>query len=389
MGTVRKGLVALLVPVLLGGVLSNVAAAQETPAVTLEASATTVVYGEPVTFSGAVSPAAGGETVELRDDGDAVVETLATRPDGTFSTKLVLSRTTRMRAVWGDAVSEPVAVRVRAVVTVRMTTVRLFDTVRVSGTVAPAVVGGTVDVTLLRAGRRVQSKHARIGAAGGFTTSFRVMHPGTYRARAAFADADHLRGSATTAADTTPLPRLRSGSKGVFVRLLEGRLREIHYRIVGVDQTYDHRTGDAVLAFRKVQGMAREFTVTESVWRRLADPRIPKPRLDMRRFHIEVDQSRQVLYTVVDRKVTNVIHVSTGAGGATRDGRFRVYRKLAGFSPNHLYYPSYFDGLRAIHGWTEVPTYPASHGCVRVPYWHAKWIFRLADIGTPVAVYHS
>lgn len=389
MGTVRKGVVALGAAVLLASVLSNAAAAQETPTVTLEASETTVDYGEPVTLSGAISPAAGGETVELRDDADAVLDTVTTDPDGRFSTKLVLDGTTRIRAVWGDAVSDPVIVKVRAIVTARMSTVRLFDVVRVRGTVDPAVVGETVDVTLLRSGRRDQAKQARIGSAGGFSVGFRILHPGTYRARASFADADHLRGVATTGSDTTPLPRLRSGSRGVFVRLLETRLRELHYRIVGIDQTYDHRTGDAVVAFRKVQGMAREFTITEGVWRRLADPRIPRPRLDMRRFHIEVDQTRQVLYTVVDRKVTNVIHVSTGAGGATRDGRFRVYRKVAGYSPNRLYYPSYFDALRAIHGWPDVPTYPASHGCVRVPYWHAKWIFGLADIGTRVAVYHS
>ncbi|HEX5949401.1 MAG TPA: L,D-transpeptidase family protein [Actinomycetota bacterium] len=385
----RRTFVALAAAALLASVLSSAAAAQETPSVTLEASATTVVYGDPVTLSGAISPATGGQTVELRDDDDAVLETVPTDPDGTFSAELLLDRTTTVRAVWDDAVSEPVTVKVRATVTARMGGVRLFDTVGVRGTVSPVVDGGTVAVTLLRSGERVETKQARIGSAGGFSIGFRVMDPGTYRARAVFADADHLRGVATTGSDTTPLPRLRSGSKGVFVRLLEIRLRELNYRIVGIDQSYDHRTGDAVAAFRKVQGMAREFAVTESVWRRLADPRIPKPRLDMRRFHIEVDQTRQVLYTVVDREVTNVIHVSTGAGGATRDGRFRVYRKLAGFSPNRLYYPSYFDGLRAIHGWTEVPTYPASHGCVRVPYWHAKWIFRLAEIGTTVAVYHS
>jgi lipoprotein-anchoring transpeptidase ErfK/SrfK len=80
--------------------------------------------------------------------------------------------------------------------------------------------------------------------------------------------------------------------------------------------------------------------------------------------------------------------VSTGAGGATRDGSFRVHRKLAGFSANHLYYPSYFDGLRAMHGWTEVPTYAASHGCVRIPYWNAVWVYERAAYGTRVVVYH-
>jgi hypothetical protein len=69
--------------------------------------------------------------------------------------------------------------------------------------------------------------------------------------------------------------------------------------------------------------------------------------------------------------------------GLTRDGAFRVSAKTAGFSPNRLYYPSYFDQYRALHGWTEVPTYAASHGCVRIPYWNAQWVYGLADHGTP------
>ena len=130
------------------------------------------------------------------------------------------------------------------------------------------------------------------------------------------------------------------------------------------DGRYDSRTADAVVAFHKVQRMDRSFTVNEATWRRLADPIKPHARNDWSGFHFEVDQTKQVLYTVEDGDVTNVLHVSTGAGGTTRDGVPRR-GKTAGFSPNHLYYPSYFDGYRALHGWTEVPTYAASHGCVR------------------------
>jgi lipoprotein-anchoring transpeptidase ErfK/SrfK len=96
-----------------------------------------------------------------------------------------------------------------------------------------------------------------------------------------------------------------------------------------------------------------------------------------------------VLYTVQDGDITNILHISSGKPSTpTRDGSFHVTRKIAGYSPNHLYYPSYFDGYRALHGWTDVPTYAASHGCVRMPYWNAKFIFGLARIGTPVIVYH-
>jgi lipoprotein-anchoring transpeptidase ErfK/SrfK len=164
---------------------------------------------------------------------------------------------------------------------------------------------------------------------------------------------------------------------------------ELHYHLRGVDDVFDVRTADAVMAFRKVQRMPRVQTVDAAVWRALARPRIFVPRDRGDGFHIEVDQTRQVLATVRDGRVAAIFHVSTGkASTPTRDGTFHVFSKLAGFSPKRLYYPSFFDGERAIHGWPEVPTYPASHGCVRVPYWIAIWIYGQADYGTPVIVYH-
>lgn len=287
-----------------------------------------------------------------------------------------------------EAVAPREAARVRASISVRMTPVRLFDAVTVRGTVDAAVPGSPVEILLLRAGHVMDRRDVEIGSAGGFTARFRVMQPGIYRARASVSEGDVV-GSAVTAADATPLPTLHSGSRGQFVRLLERRLVELHYRLVAVaDGVYDVRTADAVVAFHKVQGMTRSFTAGPATWRALADPRPARARRGWDGFHIEVDQTRQVLYTVEDGEVTNVLHVSTGAGGATRDGTFEVFRKLAGYSPNRLYYPSYFDGLRALHGWTEVPTYAASHGCVRIPYWNATWVYGIAAYGTRVVVYH-
>jgi lipoprotein-anchoring transpeptidase ErfK/SrfK len=106
-------------------------------------------------------------------------------------------------------------------------------------------------------------------------------------------------------------------------------------------------------------------------------------------FHIEVDQTRQVLALVRDGKAIAIIHVSTGKPSTpTYDGTFHVFSKLAGYTSEGLYYPSFFDAGRAIHGWPDVPTYAASHGCVRVPEWIAIWIFGLDPIGTTVVVYH-
>ena len=226
-------------------------------------------------------------------------------------------------------------------------------------------------------------------ANGRFKATFVVPQAGSYRARAVLDAPDLLPGRAATAPAVTPLPDLASGAHGIYVSLLERRLVELHYHLVGVDDAFDYRTADAVMAFRKVQGMARVQTVDAATWRALGSPKsfVPRDRSDG--FHVEVDQTRQVLVTVRDGQAENIIHVSTGKPSTpTRDGSFHVYSKLAGFSPKQLYYPSFFDGERAIHGWTDVPTYAASHGCVRIPYWVTLWMFDQDPIGTPVLIYH-
>ena len=227
-------------------------------------------------------------------------------------------------------------------------------------------------------------------ATGTFHTSFRVSLPGTYRARATFASSDLLAGSATSGAGTTPLPSLSQGDRNVFVKLLERRLRALRYHLTRVDTGFDFRTADAVIAFRKVQGMDRNSRVNSALWRALATPKRLHPRGSGHGFHIEINQTKQVVFTVRDGAVTGIIPTSTGKPSTpTYDGAFRVARKLAGYSEHGLYYPSYFDGNRAIHGWPDVPTYAASHGCSRVPMWTARWIYGMAPIGTRVLVYHA
>jgi hypothetical protein len=379
----------VLAAALFGALAPATAAAQTGPSLTLSASDGSIAFGEQVVLSGSLTPATGGETIEILDGSSAVVATAIAAPNGSFQATIEPGRTDDYVASFGGALSAPVTVLVRAIVSVRMTSVRLFDRVTIRGEVAPVRPGERVDVKLVLGDRVVAAKRVAMGSGGGFTATFEIDKPGRYRARASFKADDLRRGSDTSRSDVTPLPSLASGATGTFVRLLESRLVELDYRLAGrTDGRYDFRTADAVVAFHKVQGMARSFAVSSSTWRRLAEPRVPQPRRTWRGFHVEVDQTRQVLYLVRDGEIDDILHVSTGANGATHDGTFRVYRKLAGYSPNRLYYPSYFDGLRALHGWTEVPTYPASHGCVRIPYWNATWVYARVDLGDRVVIYH-
>jgi hypothetical protein len=360
---------------------------QEAETITLKASRTKMKFGKEVLLSGVVSPVTEPQSVTIVD-GDTAVAEVATDASGKYSIKITPRRNMKLRALWSAAVSEQVVLKVRPIVTVRLGAAKLFGRARVRGNVKPALTGERIKLVLLRYGKKIGTKQAALRDGRWFSTRMNVRKPGTLRARAVATSPSHLRAAARSRARETKLPYLRSGSSGEYVRLLEKRLIALGYYLPGADARFDSRTSDAMLAFNKVQRRARVGSVDAATWRKLASPTVPKPRHKSPKFHMEIDQTRQVLFTVRNGKVENILHTSTGAGGATRDGSWTVHRVLAGTSGGGLYYPSYFDGLRAIHGWPEVPTYPASHGCARVPMWAATWIFSKAIVGTRVYVYH-
>ena len=71
-----------------------------------------------------------------------------------------------------------------------------------------------------------------------------------------------------------------------------------------------------------------------------------------------------------------------GAGGARRSARSTCYRKerLSWSVPFEVWMPwaSYFTGGIALHEYPIVPTYPASHGCVRVNRYDAPFLYEFA-----------
>jgi lipoprotein-anchoring transpeptidase ErfK/SrfK len=121
--------------------------------------------------------------------------------------------------------------------------------------------------------------------------------------------------------------------------------------------------------------------------------------------HAEVDKTRQVLMFVTDGVVDWVFNTSTGtekpysedghSGVAdTPPGTFRVCREYDGLRDadlGTLWRPKYFycsQGI-AIHGASNVPGYPASHGCVRVTYAAIDYIWAndYLPMGRTVIVY--
>lgn len=74
----------------------------------------------------------------------------------------------------------------------------------------------------------------------------------------------------------------------------------------------------------------------------------------------------------------------------TPRGRFIVYDKEVGWHTGSLgsvYYANFISGGVAIHGSRNVPTQPASHGCIRVPMFAAREVSKILPVGTIVLVY--
>jgi peptidoglycan hydrolase-like protein with peptidoglycan-binding domain len=172
------------------------------------------------------------------------------------------------------------------------------------------------------------------------------------------------------------------------VRLLQRQLKALGY-VTGRRGTYDERTGRAVLAFRKVSGLPRTSIADRAVFRRLANGGGHfKVRFPRHGKHVEADLSRQVIALIDQGKVQRIYPTSSGKPSTpTVLGHYRFYSKTPGFNAKGMYFSNYFVRGYAIHGYADVPTYGASHGCLRIPNPDAYSVYQWVKIGDRIDVY--
>jgi peptidoglycan hydrolase-like protein with peptidoglycan-binding domain len=186
-------------------------------------------------------------------------------------------------------------------------------------------------------------------------------------------------------------PKLSDGASGPVVRLLQRELAALHYS-VSSDGVFDEATGRAVIAYRKMTGLPRVPNTSLRVFDLLAHGAgrfHVRYRGDGR--HVEADLTRQVLAEIEPGgRVHRIYTISSGKPSTpTVLGRFQVYEKTPGTNSEGMVDSNYFIRGYAIHGYAEVPTYAASHGCLRVPIPDAASIYSWVRLGTPVDVYYE
>jgi hypothetical protein len=204
---------------------------------------------------------------------------------------------------------------------------------------------------------------------------------------------------------------LRYGLSGADVKTLQSRLRALHYDVGPKSSFYGWDLVHAVTAFQKVQGFHRDGVAGNRVWKALAHPK--KVHLLHPRRHattVEVNLTKQILTIAKRGKVWRILDTSTGGGysytgsngypavAITPTGHFSIQYKQTGWQKSklgELFYPSYFTNTGfAIHGegdtnaGSNVPAYPASHGCVRITNRAVlRYFYKIFTVGTPVWVY--
>jgi hypothetical protein len=339
-------------------------------------------FGNAAVFSGALVPATARVPILLQRNSKTVAHA-RTNSRGAFRLKTRVRAPGTFQAVYGQVLSNTRAVRIKPQLTARFAGSPLVGSpLALVARVKPASAG-RMHIVIRKGNTKIFD-----GRASGIAR-VRLKTPGplVYRVSVRVEPADGFAPTALGLRTTVVMPQLTYGSKGPSVRILEQRLTQLRYALEGIDGYYGQDDFDSVIAFEKVNGLSRDGVVGPLVWRRLATATIPLARY---RYgtHIEVDKTRQVLLDVRDGKVARILPVSTGATGNTPTGTFHVYSKEPGYNQKLMYFSMYFLGNFAVHGYPDVPTYPASHGCVRIPIWAAVPMYDTHGYGTTVIIYY-
>jgi peptidoglycan hydrolase-like protein with peptidoglycan-binding domain len=271
----------------------------------------------------------------------------------------------------------------------------------VRGVVTPYVGGQSVSVSFYREGRKVSDKTVSVKAGrssiggngeGQFHVDYLGASPGLVEARAVHsATPQQVAFGGRSAGVRFVQANLGPGAHGQSVRLLQSELDVLHFA-VPLSGVFDEGTGRALIAYRKMTGLERVPYAGRRVFGLIArgagsfHVRYPG---DGR--HVEGDLTKQVLAEIEPGgRVRTIYTMSSGKPSTpTVIGRFRVYMKTLGTNSHGMVDSNYFISGYAIHGYAEVPTYAASHGCLRVPIPNAASIYEWVHEGTPVDVYNE
>lgn len=269
----------------------------------------------------------------------------------------------------------------------------IYSTVPVTGTVAPFVAGQHVAVTFYLDGHKLLTRNPSLkrgsGSVGTFKASIVVREDGKYAAAAKHVATAALGGDSTVRKSwRVSFPSLHPGECDRVVKGFKKAMAKLGYA-AGGGSCFNGRLGREVLAYRKVNGMARTERPGKGLVKNVFGSRggyhVRYPHAGE---HAEVSLAKQVLVLARGRKPFAIYPVSTGKPSTpTVTGHYTFYRREPGYNAEGMYYSFYWHNGYAVHGFAEVPTYAASHGCVRTYIADQPRIYYQLDYGESIFVF--
>jgi hypothetical protein len=213
-----------------------------------------------------------------------------------------------------------------------------------------------------------------------------------------------------------PLQGIGPGSDPALVQAYEQRLTDVRFDPGRVDGSWDQAMTYAVHALQHFRGATVSGRLFEEDRLALQTLQYPAPLVQPNDYvptpetnRTEIDITRGVLTLYENSQVRLISTISTGSGehycynsprdnpvericefAFTPSGRYAYDYFYKGWhkSPlGQLYNPYYFNKGIAVHGYEEVPPYPASHGCVRIPMHIAEYFHDLVNNDDVVYVF--
>ena len=216
--------------------------------------------------------------------------------------------------------------------------------------------------------------------------------------------------------------KLKSGSRGKLVKQMQQRLAELGYYEGPISGNYQKYTIRAVKAVQTQNGLESTGVVDETTWNLIfndvhvvlpgATPK-PTPEPTPVPFHIVVDVENQVTsvygrdengeYTVVVRQMlcsTGKKATPSSVGDWVLNGRHATWCIFPKWGNSYARYWTRINSDIAFHSpiYTSVSNSAmkiesykalgrrASHGCIRLAVWDAKWIYDNIGKGTVVSI---
>jgi hypothetical protein len=270
---------------------------------------------------------------------------------------------------------------------------QIYSVVPVNGTVKPFASGQLVDVTFYLNGRKLLKRTVKVrrgaGGLGTFKASVVLRSAGKSAAGAHLRASDSMRGDTTVRKSwRVSFPALGPGKCSRVARGFKQAMAKMGY-VSGGGSCFNGRTGREVLAYRKVNGMARDEQagkgLVKLVFAGKGGYRVRHPDAGE---HAEVSLSKQVLVLARGGRPFAIYPVSTGKPSTpTITGEYSFYRREPGYNAEGMYYSFYWHGGYAVHGYASVPNYAASHGCVRTYIADQPRIYDQLKYGEPIFVF--